>query len=917
MAASKDSKLQPLSWKISGMDCASCVAKVRGAVEKMPGVSDFRLSLMSETMKLKLDETRTSRQAVEQRVKSLGFGAIAMVESKRHANDDVGQAHDHDKTEPSKQTLSWKVAGMDCASCAAKIRGAVERLPGVSNVKVSVISETLTLALDAGQTAPDAIEKRVKGLGYTTTALAALASPAPAAKEDSCGCGHDHGHAGHTHDHHDHDHAKHDHGKTSCSGHDHGPSHDHEHGHNHGHEHGQSHDHAGHKHDHDHNHDQPGDKHAAHSHSAKVSGSTSAVKDHGHGLPGHVHEATPDGASWYQTGKGRLVIATGLFLGAAYAAGLIWPGIGHWAFIVACVVGVAPVAKRAFAAARAGIPFTIEMLMTIAAIGALFIGAAEEAALVVFLFAVGEVLEGVAADRARASIRALGDLVPKTAIIEENGSTRQVDATSLRIGQTVLVRPGDRIPADGEITDGTSGIDESPVTGESMPKTKGVGEPVYAGSVNREAALRVRVDKAAEDNTIARIIRLVEEAQEARAPTERFIDRFSRWYMPAIVGLAVLVALLPPLLLGAEWSVWIYRALALLLIGCPCALVISVPASIAAALSTGARQGLLMKGGVVIEAAAKTGVVAFDKTGTLTAGTPRVTEVIALGEDERRVVELAASVETGSNHPLAEAILDRAKSHAITVRPAQNAAAIAGQGVTGSLDGISVFVGAPRHAISRATFDSEAKANVERLESDGKTVAAVIAGDNLVGLIALRDEPRDDAALAVAELKAMGIRSLMLTGDNARTGAAIAGGLGMEHKAELMPDDKVTAIKSLASETSVMMVGDGINDAPALAAANVGVAMGSGTDVALETADGAVLKSRVRDVAAMIRLARATMGNIRTNITIALALKGVFLVTSVLGYTGLWVAILADTGATVIVTANALRLLRFNASQVS
>jgi Cd2+/Zn2+-exporting ATPase len=343
--------------------------------------------------------------------------------------------------------------------------------------------------------------------------------------------------------------------------------------------------------------------------------------------------------------------------------------------------------------------------------------------------------------------------------------------------------------------------------------------------------------------------------------------------------------------------------------------VISVPASIAAALSTGARQGLLLKGGVVIEAAARTGVVAFDKTGTLTAGEPRVTEIVALASEERRVVELAAAVETGSSHPLALAILARAKADGVPVRAAANAAAIAGKGVTGELDGIAIFVGAPRHVGDRASFDTAALEAVERLETAGNTVAAVIADGTLAGLIALRDEPREDAAAAIAELKALGVRSLMLTGDNARTGAVIAGLLGLEHKAELMPDDKVSAIKALLREAPVMMVGDGINDAPALAAANIGVAMGSGTDVALETADGAVLKSRVRDIAAMIRLARATMGNIRANIVIALGLKAVFLVTSVLGYTGLWVAILADTGATVLVTANALRLLRFNAGK--
>lgn len=780
------------------------------------------------------------------------------------------------------ETLSWKVGGMDCASCAAKIRGAVERLPGVSDVRLSVMSETLTLALDESRTRRDEIEKRVASLGYTTAASAPrAAAPEPAS---ACGCGHDHGPTekaqGHAHK---YDHA-HDHDHASCGGHDH--AHDH-------------------KHDHDHDH--------AHAH-----GKAGKAADHGHGLPGHVHEPTPDGVSWYQTGKGRLVLLTGALLAAAWLAKFtVSETAAYWAFVVACVIGVVPVARRAFAAAAVGQPFTIEMLMTIAATGALVIGAAEEAALVVFLFAVGEVLEGVAADRARASIRALGDLVPKTAIVEENGETRQVDAAALKVGQIVLVRPGDRIPADGAISDGISGIDESPVTGESVPKTKGVGDSVYAGSVNREAALRVRVEKAAEDNTIARIIRLVEEAQEARAPTERFIDRFSRIYMPAIVGLAILVALLPPLAFGGEWSIWIYRALALLLIGCPCALVISVPASIAAALSTGARQGLLLKGGVVIEAAARTGVVAFDKTGTLTAGEPRVTEIVSLGRDERKVVELAAAVETGSSHPLALAILARAKADGVPVRPAANAAALAGKGVTGELDGIAIFVGAPRHARERASFDVAALEAVERLETAGKTVAAVIANGQLAGLIALRDEPREDAVAAIAELKALGVRSVMLTGDNARTGAAIAASLGLEHKAELMPDDKVTAIKELAREAPVMMVGDGINDAPALAAANIGVAMGAGTDVALETADGAVLKSRVRDIAAMIRLARAAMGNIRTNIALALGLKAVFLVTSVLGYTGLWVAILADTGATVLVTANALRLLRFNAGKAA
>jgi len=618
-------------------------------------------------------------------------------------------------------------------------------------------------------------------------------------------------------------------------------------------------------------------------------------------------------SAWWRTAKGRLVMLTGALLAGAWAIKLAVgdPQVAAWGFVAACLIGVAPIARRAVAAARAGMPFTIEMLMTIAAAGALVIGAAEEAALVVFLFAVGEVLEGVAAERARAGIRALADLVPKTATIEEGGATRQVPAASLRIGQIVLARPGDRIPADGEIVEGVSSVNEAPVTGESMPKAKGPGDPVLAGSINSDAALRVEVTKGAEDNTIARIIRLVEEAQEARAPTERFIDRFSRIYMPAVVALAVLVTIVPPLFLGGDWGTWVYRGLTILLIGCPCALVISVPASIASALSAGARRGLLLKGGAVIEAAARTRIVAFDKTGTLTRGEPKVTDIVGSGVAEAEVLRLAAAVETGSNHPLAQAILARAEADGLTLPAATGARAIPGRGMEARIDNESVFVGSPRFASEAGALPADLRDAIDRLEGEGKTVAAVFRSARPVGLIALRDEAREDARAAVAQLKALGVSSVMLTGDNARTGAAIAGALGMDHRAQLLPDDKVAEVKRLAAGAPVMMVGDGINDAPALAAASVGVAMGSGTDVALETADAALLRSRVTDVPRLIRLSRAAMGNIRQNIAVALGLKAVFLVTSVFGYTGLWVAILADTGATVLVTLNALRLLGF------
>lgn len=616
--------------------------------------------------------------------------------------------------------------------------------------------------------------------------------------------------------------------------------------------------------------------------------------------------------AWYATHKGRFVIGTGALLVAAWAVRLgLSTGIAHWAFVLATLIGLVPIARRAIAMARTGMPFTIEMLMTIAAAGALVIGAAEEAALVVFLFALGEMLEGIAANKARNGIRALARLVPRTALLVVGDRTREVPAETLKVDQIVLVRPGDRVPADGCVTEGVSGVDESPVTGESVPSLKEPGAEVFAGTINAEAALRVRVTRAAEDNTIARIIRLVEEAESARAPTERFIDRFSRVYMPGVVGAALLMAIVPPLAFGQAWGEWAYRALALLLIGCPCALVISVPASVASALSAGARHGLLMKGGAVIEAAAQTTHVAFDKTGTLTHGRPRVTDLVPLAGSETEVLALAAGVESGASHPVGKAILTRAEADGVAAPVASDARAIPGKGAEAVIDGAMTTVGSPRLAEEARALSEAARARILSLEGEGKTVVVVWRAEAAAGLIALRDEPRGDAAEALRQLRSMGVVPVMLTGDNARTAAAISEGFGIEYRAGLLPEDKVAEVRRLALTAQVMMVGDGINDAPALAAAHVGVAMGSGTDVALETAHAAILRDHVTDVPGKIRLARATMANIRQNVAIALGLKAVFLVTTVLGITGLWIAVLADTGATVLVTVNALRLIGF------
>ncbi|MGO4526353.1 heavy metal translocating P-type ATPase [Microvirga sp. 2MCAF35] len=753
----------------------------------------------------------------------------------------------HEDKSAKGQRTRYRVSGMDCASCAAKIETALRRNTGVEDVNVSVPAGTVIVAHD-DTIVPAALAKQITTLGYQVTgqgSAEAKATP-PAA-------GHDHGHV-------------------------HGPGCDHDHGH-------EDHDHHD---DHEHSHD---DEAAA-------------------GLHGHLHDHGSSDGPWWRSPRGRLTIACGLALVAAYLIGRLLPQTGHWAFVLAMAVGLVPIARRAIVAARFGTPFSIEMLMTIAAVGAVIIGATEEAAMVVFLFLVGELLEGVAAGRARASIQNLTKLVPKTALIERNGRTEEVPAETLTVGSVILVRPGDRVPADGEIVSGESAIDEAPVTGESVPKRKGEGETVFAGTINGDGALRVRVTAAAQDNTIARIVRLVEEAQESKAPTERFIDRFSRYYTPAVLVVGALVAIVPPLLFGAPWGAWVYKGLAILLIGCPCALVISTPAAIAAGLAAGARRGLLMKGGAVLETLGTITVAALDKTGTLTEGRPKVTDVIPVGRSEREVLSLAAALETGSSHPLATAILAKAAEAGVPVPPAANAGAVGGKGVTGSVGGIALFLGSPKAAGEQVALTSEQTALITGLNDEGKSVSVLLTGDQVAGVIAMRDEPRPDAKEGLEALKRAGVDTLMVTGDNRRTATAIATGLGIEPRADLLPQDKQSIVRELQANGHVVAkIGDGINDAPGLAAADVGIAMGGGADVALETADAAVLHGRVLDIARMVRLSRDTMANIRQNIAIALGLKAVFLVTTILGITGLWPAILADTGATVLVTANAMRLL--------
>lgn len=579
---------------------------------------------------------------------------------------------------------------------------------------------------------------------------------------------------------------------------------------------------------------------------------------------------------------------------------------GNLAFIATTLVGLYPIARQALRLIKSGSWFAIETLMSVAALGALFIGATAEAAMVLLLFLIGERLEGWAANRARQGVSALMALKPDTAVRVRDGQRETVAQKDLQPGDVIEVAAGGRLPADGKLLTPFASFDESALTGESIPVERSAGESVPAGATSADRLVQLSVISKPGDSAIDRILRLIEEAEERRAPIERFIDRFSRIYTPAIMAVALLVTLVPPLLFAASWEEWIYKGLTLLLIGCPCALVISTPAAITSGLATAARQGALIKGGAALEQLGLIRQMAFDKTGTLTLGKPQVTRIIPAAElAEDALLALAASVEQGSTHPLAQAIVREAQQRQLAIPQAKAQRTLVGSGIEAEVDGQSIVI----CAAGKIPADAQ-QAQIQQLENEGNTVVLVTRDETLLGILALRDTVRQEARQAVDGLRELGIQGIILTGDNPRAAKAIADELGMTYRANLLPADKVKEVTALNAQGPLAMVGDGINDAPAMKAAAMGIAMGSGTNVALETANAALTHNRLTGLVQMIRLARATHANVRQNIAIALGLKGIFLVTTLLGMTGLWLAVLADTGATVLVTLNALRLLR-------
>ena len=771
--------------QVTNMDCADCAAKVEKAVKRMSGVTSAQITFPVGKLRVDYDAAQIGVKQVIDKIRALGY-----------------DAHEATAVAPSNEEgiTTFRIHGLDCADCAAKLERGIAQVPGVETARVVFATSKLM----------------VSHQGNTSEILTAIEKMGYSGKVDE----------------------------------------------------------------------------------------------------GYFNR--PEEASFWKSNQYVMptVISLVMLLFGLVTERMAVPVLVPTVFFLTGIIlgGFLP-AKNGISVLLNVHELDMNILMMIAVLGASAIGQYEEAAAVVFLFSLGNTLQGYTLDKTRNSIRSLMDITPKEALLNRNGILMTVPVERIGIEDVIIVRPGERIPMDGKVVKGFSTVNQAPITGESIPVEKNVDDEVYAGTINERGSLDIQVTRLAQDNTIARIIDMVEEAQGQRAPSQEFVDRFAKYYTPVVIVGAALVAAVPTLFFGQPFHKWFYEAMAMLLVACPCALVISTPVSIVSAIGSAAKSGVLIKGGIYLEEAGALSVIAFDKTGTLTVGKPVVTDIITLnGCSEQEIVSISAAIESRSEHPLGEAIINYARQQEADIPVITNFEAVLGKGARGDVDGKPYQIGNVRFFTDLGIDLLKAEDKITDLQNEGKTVMILGNDNDILGLLAVADVIRDNTRTAIESLKQAGIKKVvMLTGDNQRTAQAIAARVGIdEFKADLLPEDKVYAMQELlAQHQKVAMVGDGVNDAPAMAVATIGIAMGvAGTDAALETADIALMADDLTKLSYAIKLSRKTLGIIKQNITFALVVKGLILLLVIPGWLTLWLAIAGDMGSSLLVTLNGMRLLR-------
>lgn len=630
-------------------------------------------------------------------------------------------------------------------------------------------------------------------------------------------------------------------------------------------------------------------------------------RENAHSHEGHNHQGDHDHSQGNKRMIGILAASTVIYLSAIWVDGQAAASTVILLYLIATVLsGYSTFIKGLKNLFR--LKFTIGTLMTIALVGAVSIGEWKEATLVAILFGLNELLEGLGMEKARRSMETLLKVAPKEATKLENGIETIVPIATLQAGDTVIVKPGEKIPSDGSVLSGSSSVNESAITGESLPVEKVEGESVFGGSINNEGVLRVRIDKAYQDSSLAKILHLVEEAQETKTPTELFINKFAKYYTPIIMIVAALVIVFPPLFLGGDWTEWLYQGLAVLIVGCPCALILSSPIAIVAGITRNARNGILIKGGVFLEQLGRLDTIAFDKTGTLTKGEPYVEKSVVY--DEQRFLAVAGAIEKSSTHPLAKAIMKEVARHGVEIKDAEDIQTVSGRGIVATYEGNKYWLGNEK-SMEHLSIPREIQSTIEQFKESGLTLVLVADESQVIGMFGISDEIREESKSVIAALHRTGIRhTVMLTGDHQKTAEKVASAVGVTaHYGNLLPEDKVAQVKQLAKLGTVGMIGDGINDAPALASAQLGIAMGKGTDSAIEAADIVLMQDHLGKLPEAIRVARRVNRIIRFNIAVSLGLKLIALLLTIPGWLTLWVAILSDMGATIFVTLVSLTIL--------